>query len=118
MSLHRVRYVGLSDVRSMSKAELGAAGVSLSGGLKWERRNGWLQVIKDPSDRLLEILAEEGTFTVEETDEKGVPNGMKILEGAPLDDTGGTVVDDTTGQVSVKGEGETEVQPGSAAKAR
>jgi hypothetical protein len=39
MTLVKVRYKGLSDVRVMSKADLAAAGVEVESQLKWDRTN-------------------------------------------------------------------------------
>lgn len=100
MALTRVRYKGLSDVREMSQDDLFGAGVSLSAGLKWDRgnrSNGIL--IEEPSERLLDIFREEGTFTVTEVGDDNV-EGQEIITGKPLDDTTGTIVDETSGRSS------------------
>lgn len=102
MSLVEVRYKGFSDVREMSKKDLSDAGVQVDGLLRWERKNGWRVLVKDPSDRLLEILEQEGTFTVTEVTEDG-REGQKFVTASKADDTGATVVDGTTGQVSTAG---------------
>lgn len=102
MSLVKVRYKGLSDVRVMSKADLAAAGVGVSGQLKWDRTNRWVQYVENPSDALLEVLAAEGTFTVEEVDAETKKTVKHFVQGQELDDTGATVVDGTTGQKSTR----------------
>jgi hypothetical protein len=101
MALMRVRYQGLSDVREMSKKDLASAGVHLDSGLQW-KRNGSV-IIKDPSEDLLDLLKNEGTFKVEEVDEKGQSLGSEpIIEHTKVDDTADTVVDGNTGQKSTK----------------
>lgn len=103
MSLVKVRYRGASDVREMGKKDLADAGVQVDGLLRWERKNGWAVHVKDPSDRLLEIFKEEGTFTVEEVDEETGQQVKTFITASKSDDTGATVVDGTTGQVSTAG---------------
>lgn len=101
MALMRVRYHGLSDRREMSKKDLAGVGIHLGADLTWNR-NGSV-VIKDPSDDLLALFKAEGTFKVEEIDEKGTPVGdAPIIEHTKVDDTGDTVVDGNTGQKSTK----------------
>lgn len=111
MALTRVRYKGLSDVREMSQEDLFGAGVSLSAGLVWNdsnKVNGIL--IEDPSERLLEIFTQEGTFTVTEVNEDDNTDGEEIVTGQPLDDTGNTVIDTTANRASTP-EGDKEVNP-------
>lgn len=111
MALTRVRYKGLSDVRVMSQEDLFGAGVSLSSGLQWDSSNvvnGIL--IEDPSERLMEILQQEGTFTVTEVDSDDNTDGEEIITGQPLDDTGPTIVDTTAGRASTP-DGDKEVPP-------
>jgi hypothetical protein len=103
MALTSVKYLGQSDVRVMSKKDLADAGVSVDGQLRWERKNRWEVFVEDPSDRLLEILKEEGTFTVSDVDEETGKKVKEIVKGAPLDDTGQRVVDATKGQTAPTG---------------
>jgi hypothetical protein len=115
MALIRVKYKGLSDVREMSQKDLEGAGVSLSAGLRWDHTNRHSGVlVENPSDRLLEIFKDEGTFTVSKDAEQG--EGEEIIEGKPLDDTGGVVTDATSGRQSTP-DGDREVDPKEAAKA-
>lgn len=100
MALMRVRYHGLSDRREMSKKDLAGVGIHLGDDLAWNR-NGSV-VIKDPSEDLLALFKAEGTFKVEEIDEKGAPVGDAIIEHTKVDDTGDTVIDGNTGQKSTK----------------
>ena len=102
----KIRYKGLSDIRHMSAEDLKAAGVedSLSeDGLMFRRENYWTQTTETMSDRLRDILETEGSYSIEEVNESG-ESVKKLAEGQVTDDTGNTVVDETTGQVSVKGE--------------
>ncbi len=109
MALVKVRYKGLSDIRSMSVQELADAGIGVSADLEW--RGIKPVVIKDPSDDLLEVFRREGTFVVSEVGEDGT-EGDVIIEHTKIDDTGDTVIDDSTGQVSAK-PGASEVNPAS-----
>lgn len=114
MALIRVRYKGLSDIREMSQKDLAAAGVSLDSGLRFDHTNkadGIL--IEDPSDRLLEIFRDEGTFTVSHKDVEAGEGETVILQGEPLDDTGGTIIDTTKGRASTP-DGDKEVDPKAA----
>jgi hypothetical protein len=113
MALMRIRYKGLSDVRVISVDDAKKHGVELSHDLIWDNvgqaRGGWLShpnrdsgvVVEGLSDELLKVLRDEGTFTVSEIKD-GNTEGQTIIEGKPLDDTGSTVVDSTTGQKSIK----------------
>jgi hypothetical protein len=117
MALTRVKYKGLSDVREMSQEDLFGAGVSLSAGLVWDdsnKVNGIL--IEDPSERLLEIFTQEGTFTVTEVNEDDNTDGEEIVTGKPLDDTGNTVIDTTANRASTP-EGDKEVSPAESQQA-
>lgn len=105
MALTKIRYKGLSDERVMSKADLNAAGVGVDGQLKWDRSNRHVVYVDGMSERLEELLREEGTFTIEEVDEETGKTVKTIVKGKALDDTGATVVDGTTGQKSTKGSG-------------
>jgi hypothetical protein len=113
MALMRIRYKGLSDVRAISVKDAEAHGVKLSHDLVWDNvgrsRGGWLSrpntdtgvVVEGLSDELLKVLKDEGTFTITEVDKDGL-DGQTVIEGQPLDDTGSTVVDKTSGQKSTK----------------
>lgn len=98
MALVKIQYVGMSDVRIMSKEDLAAAGVGVDRDLHFDVRNGWTQVVDSPSDDLLLILRREGTFTLEDTTKENSKN-RTIIKGTPLDDmTGHTVsIDDQAG---------------------
>lgn len=105
MAIFKVRYVGLSDVRSMSVQELATRGVGVAADLVWDRAGRLIAppvFIKDPSDELLEIFRAEGTFQVAEVveGEAGPVEGDPVVEGKALDDTGANVIDGNTGQVS------------------
>lgn len=100
MALTRVKYKGLSDLRLMSQEDLNDAGFPLDSELRWDKANRHTVFIKDPSDELLEMFAEEGVFQVQPVDAKGVAEGDPVIEGEVLDDTAPTVVDGRTGQES------------------
>jgi hypothetical protein len=94
MALTRVRYKGLSDIREMSKKDLGEVGVHLDSGLTFDRSNRHTVYIQDPSDDLLTLLKEEGTFTVQEVDEKTEEVKQTIVkhDASKADDTGRQVI--------------------------
>jgi hypothetical protein len=116
MALIRVRYKGLSDVREMSQKDLAEAGVSLDSGLRFDHTNKSSGIlIEDPSDRLLEIFRDEGTFQVSHKDVEAGEDEVVILQGAPLDDTGVVVTDATAGRQSGP-DGDKEVDPKEEAK--
>lgn len=114
MALVRVKYVGLSDVRIMSKADLAAVGVHVDGPLTWDskgRANGGVLAhpnnltgvyIEDMSEELEALLRAEAAFTIEEVDEVTGKAVKTIVKGTHRDDTGATVKDGNTGEVSVK----------------
>ena len=102
MALMQVRYRGLSDFREMSKEDLAGAGVHVDSDLRWNRLGS--VYIEDPSEDLLALFQREGTFDVSEVDAQGRPEGDLIIkhEAVKADDTGATVKDGVTGQVSTK----------------
>lgn len=102
MALTRVYYKGLSDIREMSKKDLAAAGVGVDGPLRFDRSNNWTVHVDNISDRLVEVLKAEGTFTVTEVDAETGKNVKDIVKGTSLDDTGSVVRDGVTGETSVK----------------
>lgn len=111
MSLFKVRYKGLSDERIMTAKQLAERGVGVDNTLRWARAYGNLGAhnvvfIEDPSDELLQIFKDEGTFTVSEVkdDEDKPGEHDPIITGSVLDDTGSVVRDLTTGAESVKPE--------------
>lgn len=128
MSLYRIKYKGLSDVRSISVKDAERSGVKLSGDLVWDRyghqRDGHIAGINRPkhanidqgilveglSEDFLTMLRKEGTFTVTEVKEDA-PEGEPIIKGEPLDDTGSTVKDLTTGEESTKGDRDPNADP-------
>ena len=114
----KIRYKGLSDIREMSADDLKAAGVedAVGDGLLFRRENYWTQTVETLSDRLRDILETEGSYSIEEVNDSG--ESVQVLaEGAVTDDTGNTVVDETTGQVSVKDESNADVHPVSVPEA-
>jgi len=137
MALYRIRYKGLSDVRSISVKDAEKHGIKLSQDLVWDNQGenvgGPVPGIKRPknanprgvvvdglSDEFLDVLRKEGTFTVTEIKDDNT-EGDEIITGEALDDTGDVVRDTTSGQESVKGEKNADadpVAPPKAAKAR
>jgi len=111
MAVHKVTYKGLSDIRIMTKKELAdQQGIGMEGDLVWDKtKHGPVPFIfiEDASDELLSLFRSEGTFTVQEVDESGAPQGTPVVKGAPLDDTGSTVVDKTKGTTSTRSSGRT-----------
>jgi hypothetical protein len=103
MTLTKIRYKGLSDIREMSKKDLAAAGVGVDGDLRFHAGNRHTVFVEDISDALLEVLKAEGTFTVTKDADKP-EGGEDIIKGQALDDTGSVVRDGTTGQTSTAGE--------------
>lgn len=98
MALTLIRYKGLSDVRIISKKDLGDVEVYLDSGLRWDRQNLWKQYVQDPSDDLLELLKNEGTFIVEEVSEedgKSVKQTIVQNDTSKADDTGRQVIQGT-----------------------
>lgn len=129
MALMRIKYKGLSDVRAITKKDAERHGVKLSEDLVWDHVGGHAggQVvpgIKRPdfpnasrgivvdglSEELLDVLKKEGTFTVTEIKDDGT-DGDNVITGEPLDDTGSTVVDTTTGQTTSAGEANADADP-------
>lgn len=102
MTLTRVQYKGLSDVREMSKKDLAEVGVFLDTNLRFERSNRHTMFVQDPSDELLAILKEEGTFTVSEVDEETGKTVQTIVkhDASKADDTARNVVNGGTGRTS------------------
>jgi hypothetical protein len=114
MALFKVRYKGLSDIREISKKHLADVhSVGVDGDLRWARPGDGnygvhnVVFIENPSDGLLEVFKNEGTFTVTEVKdgEQGPSEGQEIITGSVLDDTGSTVRDLTTGAESVASSG-------------
>ena len=117
MSVHKVVYKGLSDIREMSKKDLKAAGVDMPADLRWDKTQRGSRpavFIENISDRMLEIFKEEGTFTVSEVDAANLSEleGQEpLVEGRALDDTGSIVRDGTTGQTTSKGDPDANADP-------
>lgn len=95
MALTRVKYVGLSDERIMSKRDLAGAGIGMESGLHWHAGNRRTLYVDGISDEFLELLKAEGTFQVDAVDDKGEVQEKDIVKGAALDDTGNRVSETT-----------------------
>lgn len=104
MSLMKVRYRGASDFRTVPADDPGLKerGIKVSADLMWTP--GSYIVIEDMSEAMENWLREEGTFDVSEMNLKD-GHDRPIIKASRADDTGRTVIDGTTGQKSVRGEG-------------
>lgn len=114
MSVHKVVYRGLSDIRVMSVKDLKEAGVDMPADLSWDTRGARRPAvfIENISDRMLELFKMEGTFTVTEVKDDDLSEvGDPIVEGRALDDTGSVLRDGTTGQSSTQGEPDANAAP-------
>lgn len=109
MALMKVRYTGLSDVRVVNANDPGlkARGISIDKQLRWDRNNLWSVHVDGMSEQMEAWLKEEGTFTIEEVDAETGKTVKTVVKGGTLDDTGATVVDGSTGQVSTAPSGST-----------
>ena len=105
MALTRVRYKGLSAIRTIKANDDGLKerNIKIDKDLSWRRENGWQVFVRDPSEELMQLFRDEGTFTVSEVkeDEKQ-PSEAQLVTATRADDTGDTVVDGNTGQKSTK----------------
>ena len=100
-TLFNIRYVGQSGIRIISAEDLAKRGIGMSKDMVWSPQNQYQILVQGLSDKMAELLRAEGTFVVTEVDKAGKKKSDIIL-GRSLDDTGGMVVDKTTGQVSRK----------------
>lgn len=109
MALVAVRYKGLSDIRIIPANDPGlrARGIKVDGQMRWDRQNNWKIFIDGLSEDLEQLFRDEGTFTIEEVDEETGKTVKTIVKATRSDDTGATVKDGTTGQVSVNPKGQT-----------
>jgi hypothetical protein len=105
MALVKIRYKGLSDVRIISSDDLKARGINVDKDLVWSHQDGSASrgiMVDGLSEELLNALRTEGTFTITEVDKDTKVEKEDIIVGKPLDDTGSTVTDSTTGQTDKK----------------
>jgi hypothetical protein len=86
----------------MSKKDLADAGVHVDGDMQWDRSNLHTVHVESASDELLALLRAEGTFTVSEVDKESGKEVQDVITATKADDTGNTVKDGTTGEVSTK----------------
>lgn len=100
MTLYRVKYKGLSTIREISGKDLKKHNVGVDRDLVWSPSNNHTVVVDGMSDRLLEILRADRTFTVSEVKDQGEVESEEIIKGETLDDTAAVVVDGSTGQES------------------
>jgi hypothetical protein len=94
----KVRYKGFADERTITRKQLDAVGVVIDHDLKWDRSNGFSQVV-DVNERLEEVLRGEQHFTLHALDDSG---GEKVVAVASNPDAeSDVVVDGNTGQTEV-----------------
>ena len=112
MALMKVRYKGFADERTITRKQLDAVGVVIDHDLKWDRSNGWSQVV-DVNERLEEVLRGEQHFSLHAMDDSG---GEKVVAVASNPDAESDVVEDgNTGQREVnkrKAQKDAEAQAG------
>lgn len=98
MALMKVRYKGLADERTITRKQLDAVGVVIDHDLRWDRANGFSQVI-DVNDRLEEVLRGEEHFTLSAVTDEG---GEKVVAVASDPEAESDLVrDGNTGQTDV-----------------
>jgi len=105
MALMRVKYMGLSDERVIAHNDAGlkARGIKVDKSMKWHAGNGKVIFMDNMSEEMEQMLRDDGAFDVKEVDaETGKTVSDVISVSLYVDDTGGTVVDSTTGQRSTK----------------
>jgi len=99
MAQMRIRYKGAADTRVMSVEDLKQVGVDVPEDLVFNRANLWSMKV-DMTDELEAVLRQDGSFRLEAINDDG--SVTREHEGEVIDDTGTTVVDQTTGQTSTK----------------
>lgn len=102
MALTKVRYKGLSDVRIIEAKDPGlkARGIAIEKDMMWTRNSSI--IVEDMSPEMEKMFREDGAFTVTEVDKETKAEGQEIIKATKVDDSGSTVKDNTTGQVSKK----------------
>lgn len=99
MAQMRVRYKGAADTRILSADDLKEHGVNVSKDLVFERKNLW-SITMDVPEALENLFRIDGAFRLEAVTDEG--STETVHDGDKTDDTGTTVVDETTGQKSTK----------------
>jgi len=94
MSLIKVKYVGVADVRKISKKEFASAGVVVDKDVSWNIKNRF-SVVLDSNDRMEEVLRGEGHFTIKTMDDLG--DEKVIATASDPEVEADTLVDATTG---------------------
>lgn len=90
MGLIKVRYLGIADVRTISKKEWAGAGVTVDKDVEWSAKNGF-SVVLDVNERMEEILRDAGHFSLSKLTDSG---GVEVVAVASNPDAGGdTIVD-------------------------
>lgn len=94
MSLIKVKYVGVSNVRSISKKEFADAGVVIDKDVTWDIRNRYT-VVLDANEKMEEVLRDQGHFTISTADDAG--KHQVVATASNPDVEAGTLVDGNTG---------------------
>lgn len=94
MAMMNVRYVGLADERTITKAQLKAVGVDYEGpALRWDRSNRFNVKDVPVDDALEEVLRGEGHFNLEAAADDG---GLRLEHQAEDPEAEGDVIVDAT----------------------
>ena len=67
MSLIKVRYKGVADVRTITRKQFASVGVTVDKDVEWNRSNSFT-VVLDTNERMEEVLREQGHFTLSTLD--------------------------------------------------
>ena len=95
MAKIKVRYKGIADVREISKKDLEAAGVEgIENDLVWNRKNLFALEL-DASDKLEEVLRNEGHFSISKVDDSG--SDSELSKATDTTKEGDILVDGNTG---------------------
>jgi hypothetical protein len=94
VSLVKVRYLGIADIRTITVAEWAGAGVTVDKDAVWSIWNRFTLVL-DLNERMEEILRGEGHFSLSAVTDAG---GVETIATASNPDSEGDIlVDGTTG---------------------
>lgn len=97
MGLIEVRYVGLSDIRTIDKKNWEQEGVSVPKDTTWDASNRKTLLI-DATDRMVEVLKAQGHFRIAEVNDDG--STRAIIEASEPHREPDIVVNGDTGQRS------------------
>lgn len=94
MGLVKVRYVGIADVRTITKKEWAGAGVTVDKDVAWDINNRFT-VVLDANERMEEILRDAGHFTVSKVTDSGEADVVAVASNPAGE--GDVLVDGNTG---------------------